>query len=67
MDKNILSVDELKAFSAFERVNILAFKLAANNTAAYELEKLNVQSILKLDKYNFLEVVSEKQVVLLSC
>jgi len=48
-------------------MNILTFKLDANNTDAYEMEKLNVQNILKEGKYNVLaDVGSGKQEVAVS-
>lgn len=54
IDKKTLSDNELKTLSSFEKMNILAFKLDATNASIYEIEKANVQEILKADKYHFL-------------
>lgn len=54
IEKKILSDDEKKSLSSFEKMNILAFKLDAANTSVYEAEKAKVQELLNADKYIFL-------------
>lgn len=67
IDNKKLSSAEIKAFSTFEKMNILAFKLEANNSAAFEQEQVNVQNILKASKYSVLmKIGSGKQGVAVS-
>ncbi len=54
IDKKTLTDEERKAWNSFEKMNILAFKLDDKNASLYETEKVNVQEILKADKYNVL-------------
>ena len=54
IDQNSLTAEELKAFRSFEKMNILAFNLNAENASIYESEKGKVEKILAEEKYNSL-------------
>lgn len=58
LSPSVLNVDSLKlsadvneALKSFEKVNILAFKLNDSNKAEFETERLEVNQILKEEKY----------------
>ncbi len=46
-----LTKEQEEAYKSMDKINILAFRLDANNTEAYELELEKVNSILKNPKY----------------
>lgn len=54
IDKKLLSNEEQKALTSFDKMNILAFKLDSGNSSVYDTEKAAVQKILKDEKYNAL-------------
>lgn len=51
VDSLKFSADENEALKSFEKVNILAFKLNDSNKAEFETERLEVNQILKEEKY----------------
>ncbi len=51
IDKSKLTVEQVKAFNSFEKVNILAFKINTQNQKEFEHEKEKVATILKDEKY----------------
>ena len=54
VDKSLLSEDEQKALESFDKMNIIAFNLNAENASIYETEKAKVEAILNTEKYNVL-------------
>lgn len=54
VDQSLLSPEEKKAFKSFEKMNILAFNLNAENASIYESEKTKIEDILKEEKYKSL-------------
>lgn len=52
VDKSMLSENEKKALDSFDKMNILAFNLNAENASIYETEKAKVEAILNTEKYN---------------
>lgn len=52
VDKSLLSENEKKALDSFDKMNILAFNLNAENASIYETEKAKVEAILNTEKYN---------------
>ncbi len=51
IDKSKLTATQKEALGSFDKMNILAFKLNDKNKAQFELERANVNSILKDEKY----------------
>ncbi len=51
LDKSKLTITQKEALGSFDKMNILAFKLNDKNKAQFELERANVNSILKDEKY----------------
>ena len=51
IDKTNLTATQKEALGSFDKMNILAFKLNDKNKAQFELERANVNSILKDEKY----------------
>ncbi|CAM3962458.1 DUF4252 domain-containing protein [Flavobacterium antarcticum] len=51
IDQRLLSQEEQKAFKSFEKMNILAFNLNAENASIYESERTKIEDILKEEKY----------------
>jgi hypothetical protein len=51
VDKTKLSITQSEALQSFDKMNILAFKLNAENKAQFEIERAKVNSILKDVKY----------------
>ena len=58
LSPSILNIDQSKlttmqkdALGSFDKMNILAFKLNDKNKAQFEVERANVNSILKDEKY----------------
>lgn len=54
VDQSLLSAEEVKAFKSFDKMNILAFNLNAENASIYESEKEKIKAILKEEKYQSL-------------
>lgn len=51
LDKAKLSAAQTEALNSFDKMNILAFKANATNTAEFETERAKVKAILKDPKY----------------
>lgn len=51
INKSQLTTKQKEALGSFDKMNILAFKLNNKNKAQFELERANVNSILKDEKY----------------
>jgi len=49
-----------EAFNSIKKLNILAYKVNADNKADYEKEKVNIEKILKSKKYNELIRIKHK-------
>ncbi len=51
IDKSKLTANQKDALGSFDKMNILAFKLNDKNKAQFEIERSNVNAILKDEKY----------------
>jgi hypothetical protein len=51
IDKSKLSIEQVEAIQSFDKMNILAFKLDAENKSQFEIERKKVTTILKDKKY----------------
>lgn len=51
IDESKLSVEQKKALTSFDKINIIAFKSTPQNQATYEAEKLKLNGILKNEAY----------------
>ena len=58
LDEKNITAEEDKALKTFEKMNILAFKNDAKNTAKFDIEKAKVETILKDKKYQELMKMS---------
>ena len=51
MDKADLTLDQREALESLKKLNILAFKITADNLAEFQNEKANINAILKNGKF----------------
>ncbi len=52
LEKVDLNAEEKDALASLQKLNVLAFKKAADNAMEYDVEKKKVKAILKRDKFN---------------
>ena len=51
VDKTKLTIEQAEALQSFDKMNLLAFKLNADNKAEFEIEREKVNTFLKDEKY----------------